>query len=665
MASISISGWGVGRYYTLTVTESSYNSINNTSVVSWTLSASGDSGTWYDYYLYASVNGTVVYNGSGSWSAGTFPAATGSKSGTMTISHGTDGKKTISFYIEGYAYQYSTKSNSGSLTLTNIDRTAPTVTQADISNIDVTSFTISATSNVNCDRWDYSLNNGSTWVNFSTTNGQSASTTVTGLSMNTDYTVLIRARKTLNQVYGTSGSKTAKTLGSSTISSASDITLGNACGITWTPLDLDFRYKLTFSLGAWSYTTNYINPNQLTAYTYSGYTIPVTVAEQLPNATTGAMTVTLTTYNNGEAIGTPSSTTFTVTVPSNVVPTITSVTIEEGTHSGYNVYVKSLSTVKATVVASGVYNATITSIIVKVGDISYAASLYTGVATSDILQVYGSVTVLTTVTDSRGRTSTNTQTITVYDYFRPTVALSIDINGTTVATTVAGSIAPVNNLNAKSLVITRKRISDDTTTTYTVSPLTSYNYSVTWTQTVADIDTESYEYTAAVTDTKQTVTVKQLTAVICISRLRGGKGVTFFGEAQDEGIWIVNGGNRIELDYVVDQGTSGIWQYRKWNSGVAECWGRYTASVTTLSAWGSVYHSDTAFSVNYPVGLFNAMPTITAVGDATSGNYSVIGIELTATGTKDATAGMKIIRPNSSGTNVDYDINIMAKGTWK
>lgn len=124
MASISISGWsGANRTYTLTVTESSYSSTANTSTVSWSLSASGGS-TWYDYYLYASVNGTVVYNGSGSWSKGSFPAATGSTSGSMTISHNSDGKKSISFYIEGYAYQYSTKSNSGSLTLTNIDRTA-------------------------------------------------------------------------------------------------------------------------------------------------------------------------------------------------------------------------------------------------------------------------------------------------------------------------------------------------------------------------------------------------------------------------------------------------------------------------------------------------------------------------------------------------------------
>lgn len=27
-------------------------------------------------------------------------------------------------------------------------------------------------------------------------------------------------------------------------------------------------------------------------------------------------------------------------------------------------------------------------------------------------------------------------------------------------------------------------------------------------------------------------------------------------------------------DYIVEQGTSGIWTYRKWNSGIAECWGR-------------------------------------------------------------------------------------------
>lgn len=28
----------------------------------------------------------------------------------------------------------------------------------------------------------------------------------------------------------------------------------------------------------------------------------------------------------------------------------------------------------------------------------------------------------------------------------------------------------------------------------------------------------------------------------------------------------------LSVDYIVEQGTSGIWTYRKWNSGIAECW---------------------------------------------------------------------------------------------
>ena len=45
--------------------------------------------------------------------------------------------------------------------------------------------------------------------------------------------------------------------------------------------------------------------------------------------------------------------------------------------------------------------------------------------------------------------------------------------------------------------------------------------------------------------------------------------------------------NKEDNDYIVEQGTSGIWTYRKWSSGVAECWGR-TAS-KTISNWDPEY----------------------------------------------------------------------------
>ena len=60
------------------------------------------------------------------------------------------------------------------------------------------------------------------------------------------------------------------------------------------------------------------------------------------------------------------------------------------------------------------------------------------------------------------------------------------------------------------------------------------------------------------------------------------------------------------IDYIVDQGTSGIWYYRKWNSGVAECWGMQTNVSGTFADWGNIYSYDIP-SVSFPSGLFTAL----------------------------------------------------------
>ena len=44
-------------------------------------------------------------------------------------------------------------------------------------------------------------------------------------------------------------------------------------------------------------------------------------------------------------------------------------------------------------------------------------------------------------------------------------------------------------------------------------------------------------------------------------------------------------------DFVVAQGRSGIWTYRKWRNGFAECWCTTTNKVTTNTKWGNVYYS--------------------------------------------------------------------------
>ena len=49
-------------------------------------------------------------------------------------------------------------------------------------------------------------------------------------------------------------------------------------------------------------------------------------------------------------------------------------------------------------------------------------------------------------------------------------------------------------------------------------------------------------------------------------------------------------GNNPVNDYVIAQGRSGIWTYRKWNSGFAECWCTASNKVATDTKWGSVYY---------------------------------------------------------------------------
>ena len=65
----------------------------------------------------------------------------------------------------------------------------------------------------------------------------------------------------------------------------------------------------------------------------------------------------------------------------------------------------------------------------------------------------------------------------------------------------------------------------------------------------------------------------------------------------------------LSVDYIVEQGTSGIWTYRKWNSGIAECWG------TTSASSSSTY---TQFIPAYPSNLFVELPIAMVSGGAES-----------------------------------------------
>lgn len=121
---------------------------------------------------------------------------------------------------------------------------------------------------------------------------------------------------------------------------------------------------------------------------------------------------------------------------------------------------------------------------------------------------------------------------------------------------------------------------------------------------------------------------------------------------------------RTEQDFIVEQGTSGIWTYRKWNSGIAECWGTYSWKVTSWGAWGNLYESNNSY-VNYPTELFISKPIVQIVSNCDTGAVGVASVEVWTGHTAIRTPNFNFIRGNTGATNVNGAVNIYARGNWK
>lgn len=113
-------------------------------------------------------------------------------------------------------------------------------------------------------------------------------------------------------------------------------------------------------------------------------------------------------------------------------------------------------------------------------------------------------------------------------------------------------------------------------------------------------------------------------------------------------------------DYIVEQGTSGIWTYRKWSSGIAECWGTERKTTAIATAWGNAYYSS-SLSTSFPTNFFIDAPN--SVSIYITGAYSC-WVANSDTFTKDLVK-YSLIRPNAQTTSYDYYARIHAIGRWK
>lgn len=85
-----------------------------------------------------------------------------------------------------------------------------------------------------------------------------------------------------------------------------------------------------------------------------------------------------------------------------------------------------------------------------------------------------------------------------------------------------------------------------------------------------------------------------------------------------------------DRDYIVEQSTSGNWTYRKWYSGIAECWGTFVQSSASFTPTGNIYYRNPG-GHNFPFSFIETPAVQASVEMGNVGGCMVIATETKAT----------------------------------
>ena len=181
------------------------------------------------------------------------------------------------------------------------------------------------------------------------------------------------------------------------------------------------------------------------------WTIPIDFANDIPNSASGTGTIYVDTYSGSTKTGTQ-STTFTASVPANVKPTFTGVSLSDLNGAAQNLIPKSdtfiqvISNIKVAFNgAVGSYGSSITGYYAEIIGKNQSTSSNGG--SLGIMNYHGTIKIRASVSDSRGRWSdTKEVSVTVLEYFAPALSFSIARTGSTSSTltvTRNAKIAPL------------------------------------------------------------------------------------------------------------------------------------------------------------------------------------------------------------------------------
>jgi hypothetical protein len=305
--------------------------------------------------------------------------------------------------------------------------------------------------------------------------------------------------------------------------------------------------------------------------------------------------------------------------------------------------------------------ATVSSAYVTLNNTNYAMTISGSSATVSNVPLNSSgQDASLTVVDSRGLTYSQTVTLDIVDYTAPSVSATAERDSGFYSETDITPTVNYTSIGANAVTINLKARKVGTTT-YTVD------------QTIPDgqtsqvvLDNEfAWEILLTVTDTlggtgTYNITIARGLPLMYFDTEMNSVGLNQFPSHAESfeiaGDFYINS---TKVDYIVEQGTSGIWTYRKWNSGVAEIWGMPSKSDLPWGAYLStgLYYNTQAWSISYPFTLYS--PSITATTRYVGGNYGWIGY---ASHSSNNNMTVGIVRNGNSGNVI---ISVYAIGKWK
>lgn len=271
------------------------------------------------------------------------------------------------------------------------------------------------------------------------------------ISHNADGTKTLPISCTFNPNNGLHGTITVSaSLSLTTIPRSSSVSvsagvIGSSVTININRQSSSFKHTVRYT---WAGKSGTIATNVDTSTTW---TIPLDFANDIPNSASGTGTVYVDTYSGSTKTGTQ-STTFTASVPANVKPTFTGVSLSDLNGAAQNLipsgntFIQVISNIKVAFNgAVGSYGSSITGYYAEIIGKNQSTSSNGG--SLGIMNYNGTIKIRASVSDSRGRWSdTKEVSVTVLEYFAPALSFSIARTGSTSSTLTAtrnAKIAPL------------------------------------------------------------------------------------------------------------------------------------------------------------------------------------------------------------------------------